>query len=452
MPCSSAGLLTQVTHFRNAASDNFLMTVGKRIAAETVYIIVVPYSLFEAAISQLVKAITTCFDLDPDRRVWIAQWADNSTSCFMWACRGALLNLFTRSLPTSQIGYKLKTSMATVLPTLTPEEKKLLSRYELGKHALTYSKSIAEIHNSIPTFTDEELKEICNRLNALFDAHNAADPDNVQLDGTSILSHVGNAIAVLQSEKIAHNEFVSEWEKRFVGMVLGVLQVIEDAQANEGSADEEDEQTDTNSTSAATAILVALVEAGAHCKNRQSTELEKVYVTYAVPHLQAERLRSLTARERLKGDFMEYRAALADSIVRTYCDDEHGAASTKFYRKRLNESVFLLPPAPLSSIDDAFEEYAMKRKEPEIIQAFRDHWYNPAVVYDQFKMYVHPEEGDTFGFKQKDLLDWLKEQGISMEDAYTNEDYTTLKPKIMISYLRHNGFLVRKAETHTTDS
>jgi hypothetical protein len=230
-------------------------------------------------------------------------------------------------------------------------------------------------------------------------------------------------------DTIAHKRNRTEWEDRFIKMVISVYKVI----------------IAGNDPSDLEILKEAIKDSWENCINRKTTELETLTAYYVV----GSQLNNLTPIDALTFEATKQRIKLSDIIITGFCNDMHNAASKVVMRRECDESVFHLPPPILSSLDLQFANFAMHDQKQSIIQTFRRCYDAPSTLYTLFTGLLYPREGENFKFIPRMFVsDWLEPNRLMNPDAFEDpEEMTRYKPKIIIDYLAARGFLRLRAAT-----
>lgn len=409
-------LVTRITVFRNPSlnsSPNYLNVAVSQLA----YVAIVPFALIETIISHLAYVLARILPIDA---YWsTSNWSSSCRVSSLWLLYNLFTNLFVKEAYSSEnlfaqnvLGAQNPTTPARPTPAVSSStrastiEAQLLAPYDLGECALQFSEVLRQIYANIPQPTANEKSAIAGEVASLFPNYQSA----------SIKS---------QLESITSS--TNEWSTRFTHMLVAIRKEI----------------VRRNDPSEIEIFKGAVSEGFGNCSNRKSTEIERLYFAYAAPHLNASYLQSLTPVEGIKIELGQLRAGKRDEIINSICNDSHNAASHNYFRRKLNESVFLLPPSPLSQHDLQYSSFAMSDKENEIRQAFRLA-YSPQTIYAHFNAMLYPKQGEVFRFKPAMFISWLQAKGRMNADAYTDDALTTFKPQLVIEYLEELKFLRKR--------
>ena len=150
---------------------------------------------------------------------------------------------------------------------------------------------------------------------------------------------------------------------------------------------------------------------------------------------------ALTAEECLVYELTQYRMDLRDLAINTECDDCHNASSHNYFRRELNESVFYLPPAPLSGQDDHYLSFAMKEKRNAVISTFNRLYSSEAIISFVEEMVTDTGKGKVYKFKPAMFVEWLEKTNRMNEDAFVDESMLKYKRSLIRTYLEENNFL-----------
>lgn len=113
MPSISSCLLTITTSYRNPNSTEFNWAKlspnelepakkWKVVLAEAGYLLIIPVSLFESAISLIASFASKCISQDSERKRCIEVWSSSSLFSVRWASVNVIVNPFTNDMLTSE--------------------------------------------------------------------------------------------------------------------------------------------------------------------------------------------------------------------------------------------------------------------------------------------------------------------------------------------------------------
>ena len=94
-------MLGHVSTFRNPVADAN-RNCAKVALAQVAYIVIVPYAIVEAAISQIVKVIARCLPIDAAKYQKIQAWAAGSVLGALWAIHSAFTNAFVKQISATE--------------------------------------------------------------------------------------------------------------------------------------------------------------------------------------------------------------------------------------------------------------------------------------------------------------------------------------------------------------
>jgi hypothetical protein len=469
MSSSISSLMGQISAFRNPTADAESVSYLRVVAAQCAYTLIVPYAIVETVISQVVRAISSCLNLNPAKYQKIQGWAESSAYSTLWAIHSIFVNLCFKKISATENDFKKdilnrkqpepvtttqlpnlpavripvrpepdridpikpvnpKPTIVDLIPqpiTPVPTSKdpaiaQLLGRYRLAENAKKYSDLMEKIYSDIPEPDDLQLYGLVTQLTVLLKKRG---DDRIR---DKILQSFED-IAV----KIETKKRLNLWEERLLKMTVAIYGAIMKLEGDDLEAGQE-------------ILILGLLDAFQNCSNRQSAEIERLYFRYVAPELLAAVEAAATLVETLIFELMQFRIRMRDEIINRLCPDAHNAASHRYFRKKLNESTFFLPTSLLSAQDEHYGMYAMKANEDLIINEFNKIYDNPNTIYDIFIGLLYPNPKDTFRFKPAMFTKWLEENGLMNANAFSDEDMTIYKLEIMIRFLVENGFLIKK--------
>jgi hypothetical protein len=300
----------------------------------------------------------------------------------------------------------------------------LLKNYKLGKNARSCSELMLKIHSNIPNPHDLQLYSLHFMLATLGNIEIRDEEDGV-------VKRVGHTIVQYYDDLINREYPRTDWEDRFLKMTFLVYENIMKLAGDELE-------------SAKTILASGLIDSFAHCRNRKSTEIERLYDLYVVPELLAAAQDADMPKEKLMYEFMNFRMKFRDEIINRKCFDLHNASSHRYFRAKLDQNIFYLPPPPLCDKDEAYAMFAQWDQESAIIHAFQNHYHNPKTIFDIFTRLINPVNSDKFQYKPAMFMEWLGDKGLLNPDSFTDEDMTVFKPDVIIRFLTDQGFLAHK--------
>lgn len=94
MTSSTSSIMHHLCAFRNPEVNANSYNCGHVALAQLGYIVIIPYALVEAAISQFVKAIAYCVQINQERYEKIDEWASSSVTALLWNAHCVAINFF----------------------------------------------------------------------------------------------------------------------------------------------------------------------------------------------------------------------------------------------------------------------------------------------------------------------------------------------------------------------
>ena len=115
MSSSSSSILGHISAYRNPAADASSHR-AKAALAEAAYIVMVPYAIVEAAISQVIKVIANCLSIDNAKYQKIQAWAASSVNAALWAIHSVFINLFVKRICATEQEFATSVMKENLLP------------------------------------------------------------------------------------------------------------------------------------------------------------------------------------------------------------------------------------------------------------------------------------------------------------------------------------------------
>jgi hypothetical protein len=292
-------------------------------------------------------------------------------------------------------------------PAVDPQVAQILNNYELGDNARKYSDAYERLYRNLPEPTANELNTIGTQI-----AHLVTDRCSVRRR---------NDIKT-DLDTIAQKRNRTQWEDRFIKMVVAVYKVI----------------LAGNNPSDLEILKEAIKDSWEHCINRKTSEFETLTAFYVV----GAELNNLTPLDALIFEATQLRMKLSGIIIPGFCNDGHNAASNVVMRRECNELIFHLPPPILSSLDFQHTSYAMHEQKQSIIQAFRRCYDSPNTIYTWFDGLLYPRPEENFKYKPRMFIDeYLEPNGLMNADAWEDpEEMTRFKTQLKVNFLVSQGF------------
>jgi len=324
-----------------------------------------------------IARIFTCF-LSSQASSKVRTWASESTQAFFYGLKALLTNLFCQTV--------------SLTPVKNPGN---------GYNAKRISKVFEQMDERLPHPTPEQLQ--------------------VLKEVTLPTFLPGFDAGLIQYKLEAGN---SEWRDRTIRMIWAIFEKIPQLDADEVEV-----------------IRELMLQAFSNCSNRMSTEVERMYYKYVERDLIYLYETGLSAEECLVYELTQYRMDLRDLAINTECDDEHNASSHNYFRRELNESVFYVPPAPLSGQDDHYLRCAMKEKRDAVISTFNRLYSSEAIISFVEEMVTDTGKKKVYKFKPAMFVEWLQKTNRMNEDAFVDDSMLKYKRSLIRTYLEENNFL-----------